>query len=262
MQLTWYGTANLVLEEGDTKIAFDPFFGLPLHDTVNRDSDPLYEKEFADVKSIFVTHGHLDHIYHIPKLCRDHDITVYCTKTPLATLKKNGVPKDRLRQIAPGWQESIGPFHITAYQGRHCIFDMPLIMGKIFSPRIWNHFSRLLSLGRLNARYPERREILFYEVACMGKRIQIMGSMNLDDNTVYPTGADILILPFQGRSDQDEYALFFVNRLKPKRILLDHYDDAFPPLSETVDTSAFVENVQEFFDIPCQPLKKGETIYE
>lgn len=83
-----------------------------------------------------------------------------------------------------------------------------------------------------------------------------MGSMNLDSNTEYPTGADALVLPLQGRSDQDTYALALVERLKPKAVLLDHYDDAFPPLSSQVDTSGFVRNVQERYGIYCKPLRK------
>ena len=58
--------------------------------------------------------------------------------------------------------------------------------------------------------------------------------------TEYPIGADLLILPLQGRSDIADYALSFVDRLMPKMILLDHFDDAFPPISSAVDTAPFV----------------------
>ena len=35
MQLTWYGTAALILKEDDTSIAFDPFCGLQLNESVH-----------------------------------------------------------------------------------------------------------------------------------------------------------------------------------------------------------------------------------
>jgi L-ascorbate metabolism protein UlaG (beta-lactamase superfamily) len=261
MQLTWYGTASLLLQEKNTIIAFDPFSGIPMNKRKRQRSLP-YAEAFQSAQNIFITHGHFDHIYHLPILYRDTDVKIHCTKTPFASLVKRKMNRDKLIEIAPGFQKEIGSFQITAFQGRHCQFDKPLVQKKLRAKRTWLHFFRLLYLGILNASYPENEEILFYEVCCGDKRIQIMGSMNLDEQTVYPTGADILILPLQGRSDQDEYALQFAERLQPKRILLDHYDDAFGPLSDAIDTSGFEKNVRERLGIPCQPLIKGETIYE
>lgn len=266
MQLIWYGNASLILQDEDTAIAFDPFSGIPVSASHDNNMVLPYTQEFRNVKNVFVTHGHFDHIYHIPKLYHNSEVRIYCTKTPYQTLCERWEPaedpREKLCMIAPGLKETIGSFHITAYQGRHCKFDKRLILKKLFSVRTWKYLPQLLRLGRLNACYPENGEILFYEVACKGKRIQIMGSMNLDSDTKYPTGADILILPLQGRSDQNEYALQFVDRLKPKQVMLDHYDDAFCPLTDEIDTSGFVQNVRECFGISCRPLKKGEIIYE
>lgn len=261
MQLSWYGTAGLILQEEETVIAFDPFLGIPIDGSC--DNTALSRMDtFRTAGSIFVTHGHFDHIYHIPRLYHDLDVSIYCTKTPYRTLCKNGITPRQLCRITPGWQKEIGPFQVTAYQSRHCRFDAPLVIHKIFSKKIWRHFPHLLHLIKLILHHPERGEILLYEVSCKGKRIQIMGSMNLDAGTIYPTGADLLILPLQGRSDQDRYALALVDRLKPGRIMLDHYDDAFGPLTDEVETAGFIKNVQEAFGISCKPLKKGETVYE
>lgn len=115
-------------------------------------------------------------------------------------------------------------------------------------------------LLRLNKAYDENGEILFYEITCGTLRLQIMGSLGLDADTAYPTGADWLILPFQGRSDLTEYAMPLVERLAPRGILLDHYDDAFPPMSATVDTAGFVTAAEKRLGIPCRALKKYETL--
>ena len=37
-----------------------------------------------------------------------------------------------------------------------------------------------------------------YEVHAEGKRLQVMGSLGLQEDQEYPQGADLLILPFQG----------------------------------------------------------------
>jgi hypothetical protein len=187
-------------------------------------------------------------------------VTVHCTKTPRKTLLKHGFPEEELHEIAPGWTGTVGPFTLRAYQGRHCHFDWPLLQKTIFCRRFWSHPIHLLQLLSVYLRYPQKNEILFYELSCLGKRVHIIGSMNLDADTCYPTDADVLILPLQGRSDQDSYALNIVKRLQPKSVLLDHYDDAFPPMSDTVDTSGFERNVRETFGIPCIPLEIKKEI--
>jgi hypothetical protein len=75
--------------------------------------------------------------------------------------------------------------------------------------------------------------------------------MNLDDNTDYPKGVDLLILPFQGRSDIHSYVLSFIDRLLPRKILLYHYDDTFPPLTSPVKTEPFISLMcKKYPDIP------------
>ena len=48
-----------------------------------------------------------------------------------------------------------------------------------------------------------------------------------------------LIHIYQGSACLESAALDVTARLLPKRILLDHFDDAFPPVSESVDTRGF-----------------------
>lgn len=282
MRLTWYGTAALVLQEGDAEIAFDPFCGIPVRGYVHSkekshglshgdsellngkkiDSELPYEKELRRVKDVFITHGHFDHIYHIPRIYQDAPIRLRCTKTPGKTLKRKGILPEQIDEICPGMQVEVGPFTITAYPSRHCRFDLPLIVGTLLRPGLFRHPLHLLFLTGASFRYTEKGEILFYEVSCGGKRIQIMGSLNLLKEVEYPTGADLLVLPFQGRSDLEEYGLKIVQRLKPKKVVLDHYDDAFPPVSATIPTEQFEKLLWEQERIPCQAMVKGADIYE
>lgn len=293
MKLIWYGTASLILQEEDTTIAFDPFCGMPeggfgrryfgnarasTQALAARKNARASIRAYRRASDIFVTHGHFDHIYHIPAIYRKLPVTVYCTAAPRRTLQKHGFPVQRrarhmlrrklpgspimqkIQEIGPGWEGTVGPFTIAACQGRHCRFDLPLLKNTVLCRRFWRHPLHLLHILAADLTFPEKGEILFYEVTCQERRIQIMGSMNLDTHTEYPTGADVLILPLQGRSDQDTYALDIVRRLQPKSILLDHYDNAFPPLTNDIDTSVFVRNVREQLGIPCRPLEKYKEI--
>ncbi len=250
MKLTWYGTAALLLESGGTAIAFDPFLGIaPGTDA------PAQDNPFARAADVFVTHGHFDHILQIPALCPN--AMVHATAAPCRTLRRRGLEK--IHTIAPGQTVSCGPFAVRAFQGRHCRFDAPLIWKTATSARVRKNARHMLHLLRLHRAYPENGEILFYEICAEGRRIQIMGSLGLDPAERYPTGADALILPYQGRSNLSGDALPIVEALMPKRVELDHYDDSFPPMSARIDTSAFEAQLRTR-GIPCRALKNNETI--
>ena len=255
MKLRWSTTAAFTLTQGETTIAFDPFMGLPL----KKRWPPMGDSPFQGASAVFVTHGHFDHILELPALCAGSNGPIYATATPCRTLRKHGVPAERLRVIGPGQAVDAGPFHVTAYQGRHCRFDRPLVRQTVLSPRLWRHLLRGFRLLRYLIEYPERGETLFYEVRGGTRRVQIMGSLGLCPNGAYPTGADALILPYQGRSDLVEYAWPLVARLAPKAVYLDHYDDSFPPLTTDIDTRPFQDLLQAH-GIPCRTLVPSTTI--
>lgn len=253
MKLRWFTTAAFTLTEGDTTVAFDPFLGLPL----KKRWPDLSGAAFQDATAVFVTHGHVDHILELPTLCAGSTAPVYATATPCRTLQKHGVPGDRLHRIQPGAAVTVGPFQVQAYPGRHCRFDGPLIRQTV--PRLCRHPLRAARLLLYVAEYPERGETLFYEVTAGERRIQIMGSLGLCPDADYPTGADALILPYQGRSDLTEYAWPLVERLAPKAVYLDHYDDSFPPLTAAIDTKPF-QDLLTARGIPCRALEPNTTM--
>ncbi len=255
MKLRWFSTAAFTLTEGDTALAFDPFLGLPL----GKRWPDLGGSAFGAADAVLVTHGHVDHILEIPALLAGSRAPIYATRTPCRTLQKHGVAPDRLRTIRPGDTVDVGSFRVRAYQGRHCKVDGPLIRQTALSPRLWRHLPRALRLLCYLAEYPERGETLFYEVTAGGRRIQVMGSLGLDPLVDYPTEADALILPYQGRSDLIPYGWSLVDRLRPKSVYLDHYDDSFPPLTAPVDPRPFIDLLTSR-GIPCRALTPLETM--
>lgn len=255
MKLCWYSTAAFTLTEGETMIAFDPFLGLPL----GRRWPDLDGNVFREAAAVFVTHGHFDHILELPVLLSGSDAPIYATAAPCRTLQKHGVSGDRLRTIRPGDRVEVGPFQVCAYQGRHCKFDGPLIRQMVTRPRLWKHLPRAARLLRYLIEYPEKGETLFYEVIAGDRRIQVMGSLGLDAAVGYPTGADTLILPYQGRSDLAAYGWPLVERLRPRTVYLDHFDDSFPPLTGTIDTTPFCDLLTSR-GIPCRSMTPLEPI--
>lgn len=256
MKLSWHGTASVMLESDGYRIAADPFLTIPLHETLCRRK--LHAVPYRTAHAVLVTHGHFDHILDIPKLYQNTDIKIFATKTPCMTLLKHGVNKEKLQLIAPGIGFQLGSFTVKVYQGRHCRFDRGVMLKTVCKLDTLLHPKRLYELIRLNRRYEENGETLFYEIEAEGKRIQLMGSMGLDPVTAYPTGADALILPFQGTSHPARTVAPIISRLQPKMIYLDHYDDAFPPMSSHIKTFDFVMDMNKK-GIPTFALQKGKV---
>ena len=83
----------------------------------------------------------------------------------------------------------------------------------------------------------ENGETVCYFVKTDNKKLLFMGSMALDKNTIYPKNVDYLILAYQGRSDLDKKIVPIIDKIKPKSIILSHFDNSFPPVSKDVDIS-------------------------
>ena len=241
MKLKWYGTATILLEQNGTQLLFDPF--LPLSKKVF----VPHINELSAMENIFVTHGHLDHIVDIPAIAKHGKgkTLVYCTEKPCEVLMSKGLEEKHIQKIAPGDDLIIGPFKLRVLKGKHITFDKGLVIRTFLSPRVllnWGNFRYML---KENKKCVEAGETVVYDINTEDKHILLLGSLNLDDNTEYPTGADLLIMPLQGRSDVNKYAMQFIDRLQPKKVLLDHFDNTFPPISSTVNTSLFVSLMRQ-----------------
>ena len=90
-------------------------------------------------------------------------------------------------------------------------------------------YSTLLKYGFQMFLFPAEEKMT--EKQADRKTVCLMGSMNLREDIDYPTDADLLILPYNGWEDNFPPAVWVIERLQPKRILLDHYDDSFPPIT-------------------------------
>jgi len=258
MKITWTTTASLLIESEGCVLAFDPFMEMPLDKPYDEPGRPELADLYRKADRVYISHGHFDHIYHFKNLYKGTDTQIFGTNEPVKSLLRDGLNSEQLHVIEPGYKEGFGPFGIEAYQGRHCKFDIPIIISTLLNKRTISNLKRIREIQALRKLYEENGEMLFYEIKAEGKRIQIMGSMGMDPETEYPEGADLLIMALQGRADQDDYAMQFVKKLKPKEIMLYHIDDSFPPMSSEVDTLGFEINAKKAGYTCFKPEKNME----
>ena len=235
MELIWHGTASIEAVCREGRILFDPF--VPLK------GSPVDVKpeDFDGFTDIFVTHGHIDHISDLPKIARRNpEVRIYCTETPGATLAKKSVPEKNLIKIGFGQEWQVQGFTVRTYYGRHAVLPMGDVargLKMLGSPARGN----LPRIIRECLQCRENSETVFYEIEADGRRVCLMGSLNLREDVDYPSGADLLVLPYNGWNDNLPPAVETIERLQPKRVVLDHWDDTFPPLTGPLDLSPVLD---------------------
>ena len=102
-----------------------------------------------------------------------------------------------------------------------------------------------IKMGKLLRKLPLNKEIYGWHFMGKDKNIFVMGSCAFDKKIKYPKNVDYLVVPYQGHSDIAHKALELVQKINPKAVIMDHFDNAFPPVSKTIDTSEFVKLMEQ-----------------
>ena len=122
MTVIRYGEDIVVIDAG-LMFPEDDMLGI---DLVIPDISYLIENK-ENVRAIFLTHGHEDHIGALPFVLKELDVPVYGTPLTLGVLqgrlKEKGVSTADLHPVKPGDQFQIGPFTIGFIRVNHSIAD-------------------------------------------------------------------------------------------------------------------------------------------
>lgn len=241
MKITWFGTASLALESNSgTKLLLDPFLRM------NKRLQPIPLADYMGYDAILLTHGHVDHIYHVPKVAAaDKNVPVYCTAAPARSLRLMGVDERRIRRIKPDDSFTVGDIEITARPGRHVRFNLPYIAAS--APQCILRPVKAALLIASGVTLPEKGEILIFEIRCDGKTVTVMGSFGVDRRVTYREAPDVLVLPYNGSTKIPALADAPLKEIRPKLVFFDHYDDAFPPLTRRMDVENYEQRLRKDF---------------
>lgn len=256
MKIKWHGTASVTVKTENTTIVVDPY----LH-RLNPELPPVNAEEIKKSDAIFITHPHTDHFADISSFMGE-GTPVYVSQNGINHARKAGISTDSMRPVRAGEKYTVGDITVHVYQSRHCKFDLPLILSIVFSPRTYKLAGNAFRLLADIRRFRIKEDIYFFLIEGEGRTLALLGSAGLDKRTVYPVNADLLVFPYQGRSDMAKYSLPLLLRLRPARVLLDHYDDAFPPFTKTVKSDDIddIKNLaaREMPGVPVSPFVVGE----
>lgn len=234
MKIKWYGTASLLIESGGTRILIDPYLK-SLNPKLPR--VPLEEAKTA--QAIFITHPHLDHFCDIDAFTENGAPAVYVSENGIKHARENGLNAAPMHAMRADESYAVGKLTVRTYQSRHCKYDAATLLGIVFSPRSYFNLGKVRFLLRGMKKYKIGDDIYALEISDGEKRVMVLGSAGMDENTVYPEGCDLFVFPYQGRARMHKYMLPFLERFRPEKVMIDHFDDAFPPFSHTVNVKRF-----------------------
>ena len=242
MKVVWFGTASILIEDEDVRILFDPY--LKLH---NPSLPPFPLDDIGDVKAIFITHPHLDHFADMQTVMEHCPAPVFVCARGMEIAQEQGFDMTRMYRIDAGDAMQIGGLTVHAWRSRHCEYDRPVVRETLSRALKPSHLREGLSVDRQNHlfRIDMQRDVLAFEVSSAQRSVFLLGSANCCDDVDYPKHMDLLVYPYQGRSDMETYSMQFLDRFSPRCVMLDHFDDAFPPVSSQMNCAPFLERVRQ-----------------
>jgi L-ascorbate metabolism protein UlaG (beta-lactamase superfamily) len=136
--------------------------------------------------------------------------------------------------LAGGREVSLGTVSVLAVPARHARFDLLTVLRSL--RRMGRDAFRTV---RRFAAYP-CGDVLGYRLSTSGGSCAHLGTAGWYRAELMGLRPDVALLPLQGHTRIHERVARAAKWLEPRRVVIHHYDDCCPPLTEHVDPAPFV----------------------
>jgi L-ascorbate metabolism protein UlaG (beta-lactamase superfamily) len=238
--LTWLGAAGFHVKYRGEELLLDPFLSRPMGGSRPANVEA---EHFARVSLILVSHGHFDHAMDAGRLARLSGARVFAPAKTCSRLSRGGLADTRLFANERHARVEWNGVHIEVVPSRHIRCNPALVVRSLV--RIVR--GRLATvMFRLWRDYPKGSDSEFL-LDFAGYRVLHSGSGGGDWARLSRLHPNCLLLPYSDRLDLPDYYMEAVRTLVPDTIVLDHFEDFFPPLHVSYPIEEFGIRVKREF---------------
>ena len=284
LQIQWHGAASYSIQLGDVSILTDPFFTRHsawrvLFGTVASDPETVRNKlrKIPSAQAVFVGHSHYDHILGLPTTLDywgDPDVRVYGSKTTrniLAGFSPNRAnPNGQWNQTetSPGWHKVTAGIDYQAVCAEHAPNWACCGAGLLFAPgavpepltkplrkadqfKVGETYAYVFKLSNdcSNRAECEDRTFTVYFVSAATS-----APRGFPDESIETVDVAIFCVP--GWKNASGYPGEFLQRLRPRVVVLSHFDNMFQECKgleqvvPTADFDGFMKEIKRHIDYP------------
>ncbi|MDR1630509.1 MAG: hypothetical protein LBS36_09925, partial [Oscillospiraceae bacterium] len=139
----------------------------------------------------------------------------------------------------------IGAFHVRSIRSCHISFDFYYIAKNAISPGFYAGLPRVFQSLHQFSKTPLGDECVEFLLEAGGERLLLAASLGEDDSIAHPQDVDVFVMPYNGRWYLNEHMMKHVRQIRPKKIIMSHFDAAFPPLCLDSKPERFVSFMKQ-----------------
>lgn len=248
---TWLGAAGFLIERPGTVLVTDPFLSRPK----GVEPFPLPRDALARATGILCTHGHFDHAMDLEQVARLSEAPIWAPAVVCRRLESLGIARERLNENERTSWARVGSISLTVVPSRHITFDAPIVAETLLAAISGKTFRELLALGML---WPMGSNSDFL-LRAGGFTAYLAGSLGQSPEALRSQHCQVALLPYNGRTDIPRVTLQAVEALRPRVLVLHHWDDFYPHLAPPQDPAKVVPLLEERFpELKVHIARMGE----